>query len=174
MYNFITSQSPTIFYLLLCIFTIIIGFLSYKVGLGVGYLKNSKSLKKIEKEKKIFYKENKGMWDEERKNLIQENVAMKNKLESYRKKISGLGMLNFGGSKKRSDILYSLLLENETLEQILQEQSQKMVIEQRANLDQRLLDIRKRQRLLAEIFNDEKIKGYVNEVLQDNKLKKLK
>ena len=113
------------------------------------------------------------MWDEEKKKLIQENIAVKNKIEGYRKKISGLGMLSFGGSKKRSDILYSLLLENETLEQILQEQSEKIAIEQKSNLNQRLLDIKKRQRLLAEIFNDDKIKDYVNEVLQDNKLKKL-
>ena len=54
MHDFIINQSPIIFYLLLCIFTIIIGFLSYKVGTGVSYLINSKSIKEMEKEKKNF------------------------------------------------------------------------------------------------------------------------
>ena len=173
MYNFIISQSPSIFYLLLLIFAIIIAALSYKFGIFINHYKSSRVIQKMEKEKKFFYKESREIWEQEKQSLLNENTLMKDQLESYRKKISGLGMLSFGGSKKRSDILYSLLMENETLEQILHEQSQKLAVEQRTNLDQRLLDIRKRQRLLGEIFNDNKIKDYVKEVLQENNLKKV-
>ena len=168
MYQFIISQSAFVFYLLLVIFTIVVFLIAYKLG---GFLKNyktTKTINKLEKEKNTFHKQSQQMWEDEKSTLLVVNKKMKEKLDDYRKKISGLGMLNFGGSKKRSDILYSLLMENELLEQILNDQNKKLAVEQKTNLDQRLLDINKRQRLLAEMFDDNKIKDYVQEILNKN------
>ena len=81
-----------------------------------------------------------------------------------------MGILNFGESKKRTDILYSLIMENELLEQIIQDQAEKLTNQHQAHVDQRLLDIKKRQRLLAEIFDNKKIKEYVHEEMEKQHL----
>ena len=105
------------------------------------------------------------MWDEEKKSLLEKNQSLEEinqrngkRLEDYRRKLSGMGIFSFGESKKRTDILYSLIMENELLEQIIQDQAENLTSQHQAHVDQRLLDIKKRQRLLAEIFDDKKIK----------------
>ncbi len=170
MQQLISELPAYAFYTLQVVFTTIIFVVAYKLGIFFGSYKKTKQIQKIKKEKNIFYKENRKIWDDEKNSLGLENKMIKEKLEDYRRKISGLGMLNFRGSKKRSDILYSLLMENEILEQILHDQTQKLAVEQRLNVDQRLLDIKKRQRLLTEIFDDKKIKDYVHEVLENKNL----
>ena len=179
MYQFITSQSAPLFYILFIGFTIIVFLFSYKISAFFLRIQSKKKIKKLEEDKGVFQKENKRLWDQERdewkkKQENYENKLKKNekKIENYRKKIAGLGILNFGGTKKRTDILYSLIMENEMLEQILHEQTEKIAKEQKVNIDQRLLDIQKRQRLLAEIFDDKKIKDYVKEVLEEKKITK--
>ena len=119
------------------------------------------------------------MWDEEKKSLLEKNqnledISKRNekRLEEYRRKLSGMGILNFGESKKRSDILYSLIMENELLEQIIQDQTESLATQHQNHVYQRLLDIKKRQRLLAEIFDDKKIKKYVHEEMEKQNLVK--
>ena len=85
-----------------------------------------------------------------------------------------MGTFSFGESKKRTDILYSLIMENELLEQIIQDQAESLTTQHQVHVDQRLLDIKKRQRLLAEIFDDKKIKEYVHEEMErQNLIKKI-
>ena len=62
--------------------------------------------------------------------------------------------------------MYSLIMENELLEQIIQDQAESLTTQHQAHVDQRLLDIKKRQRLLAEIFDDKKIRDYVHEEME--------
>ena len=119
------------------------------------------------------------MLDEEKKSLLDKNqnledISKRNekRLEEYRRKLSGMGILNFGESKKRSDILYSLIMENELLEQIIQDQTESLATQHQNHVYQRLLDIKKRQRLLAEIFDDKKIKKYVHEEMEKQNLVK--
>ena len=83
-----------------------------------------------------------------------------------------MGIFSFGESKKRTDILYSLIMENELLEQIIQDQAENLTSQHQAHVDQRLLDIKKRQRLLAEIFDDKKIKEYVQGEMERQSLVK--
>ena len=66
--------------------------------------------------------------------------------------------------------MYSLIMENELLEQIIQDQAEKLTNQHQAHVDQRLLDIKKRQRLLAEIFDNKKIKEYVHEEMEKQHL----
>ena len=90
--------------------------------------------RRSKKEKKISnresYKSNKmlkGLLEEEKnkvtsKNdvLSESNLFLVSKLEEYREKLSGVGRIfTSSGNKKRADIIYSLLLKNEALEQLL-------------------------------------------------------
>ena len=174
MYDFIINQHPFVFYALLIIIAIFVFFVSWKLSSFFTRYQSSKKIQNLINEKNIFQKESKKMWDSEKDEYLIENAKLKEeisniqkRLDDYRKKLSGLGVFSFGESKKRADILYSLIMENELLEQILYDQSAKLTEQHKDNLDQRLLDIKKRQRLLAEIFDDKKIKDYVKEVIDD-------
>ena len=151
--------------------------LGWWLGSSFTRKKTKKQFKELEKEKNVFQRENKKMWDEEKKSLLEKNQNLEElhkrnekRLEEYRRKLSGMGILNFGESKKRTDILYSLIMENELLEQIIQDQAEKLTNQHQAHVDQRLLDIKKRQRLLAEIFDNKKIKEYVHEEMEKQHL----
>lgn len=181
MYQFFVDSNPLVFYSFIVLVGIVCMFISWKASNFYLEYKSNKIIKKIDEEKTIFQKETKKMWDGEKSDLLEEVEELKSKavdlnkrLEDYRKKLSGMGMFSFGESKKRSDILYSLIMENELLEQILYDQSKKISEQQKDNLDQRLFDIGKRQRLLAEIFDDKKIKDYVKEVIEEGDLAKTK
>ncbi len=181
MHDFIIKlvENKAVFYS----FFVLVLLVSLRLGWGLGSSftrkKAKKQFKELEKEKNIFQRENKKMWDEDKNSLLQKNQNLEDnskrnekRLEDYRRKLSGMGLLNFGESKKRSDILYSLIMENELLEQIIQDQAENLTTQHQTHVDQRLLDIRKRQRLLAEIFDDKKIKKYVHEEMERQNLMK--
>ena len=149
-------------------------FLGFRMGTFLSSQKHKKEKQALELESHNIHKGLKKILEEEKNQLVAERDELKeknqihsNKLEDYRKKLAGMGMLNFSGNKKRADILYSLLLENEALEQLLSEQGEKLASERQDFLKQRLQDIKKRQRLMAEIFNDDTIKNYVRDILSD-------
>jgi hypothetical protein len=153
---------------------IILFFLGYKIGSVIASRKGERAREALESESYSTSKSLKKLFEDEKNQVIAENTRLKetntlltDKVEEYRKKLAGLGILNFSGNKKRADILYSLLLENEALEQLLSEQGEKLADERKDHLMHRMKDIRKRQRLMAEIFNDDTIKSYVRDVLSD-------
>jgi|APSaa5957512622_1039677.scaffolds.fasta_scaffold44816_1 hypothetical protein len=155
--------------------TVFLLFISYKVGASFATKRWSREKEKLELESHSSHKslkrileDEKSVVDNENKELKDTNDMLNGRIEDYRKKLAGMGLLSFSGSKRRSDILYSLLLENEALEQLISEQSEKLATERGEHLMHRMKDIRKRQRLLAEIFNDDTIKNYVKEVLSDD------
>ena len=181
MHDYITQivENKVIFYSFLVLVLLIFLRLGWGLGSSFTRKRTKKQFKEIEKEKNIFQRENKKMWDEEKKSLLDKNqnledISKRNekRLEEYRRKLSGMGILNFGESKKRSDILYSLIMENELLEQIIQDQTESLATQHQNHVYQRLLDIKKRQRLLAEIFDDKKIKKYVHEEMEKQNLVK--
>ena len=101
--------------------------------------------------------------------LNDSNLFLVSKLEEYREKLSGLGgIFTFSGNKRRADIMYSLLLENEALEQLLSAQGETLTDERKNILIRQLKNTQNRQRLVAEIFNDDVIKNYVLDVLADD------
>ena len=121
MHDYITQivENKVIFYSFLVLVLLIFLRLGWGLGSSFTRKRTKKQFKEIEKEKNIFQRENKKMWDEEKKSLLDKNqnledISKRNekRLEEYRRKLSGMGILNFGESKKRSDILYSLVLEN--------------------------------------------------------------
>ena len=92
------------------------------------------SERRSRKEKKIINRESlnsnkmlKRPLEEERNKVTSENEVLNDsnlflvtKLEEYREKLSGLGgIFTSSVNKKRADMMYSLLLKNEALEQLL-------------------------------------------------------
>ena len=138
--------------------------------------------RRSKKEKKISnrasYNSNKmlkGLLEEEKNKVTSKNedlndlnLFLVSKLEEYREKLSGLGgIFTSSVNKKRADMMYSLLLKNEALEQLLSAQSETLSDERKNILMQQLKNAQNRQRLLTEIFNDGVIKNYVLDVLSD-------
>ena len=151
---------------------VIVSFINWKLGAFFSGMNFKKQSKGLEKDHENVQKGLKRILDDEKSTVEKKYIELKEKieeyeqrLESYRRKISGLGVFSFTGSKKRSDILYSLLLENEALEQLLNQQSARISEQSNQHLKEKLMDIQKRQRLMSEIFNDGKIKDYVREIL---------
>ena len=135
MHEYITQlvANKAIFYSFFVILLLVFLRLGWALGSSFTRKKAKKQLKTLEKEKNIFQRENKKMWDEEKKSLLEKNQSLEEinqrngkRLEDYRRKLSGMGIFSFGESKKRTDILYSLIMENELLEQIIQDQAENL------------------------------------------------
>ena len=99
--------------------------------------------------------------------LNESNLNLVKKLEGYRKKLSRMRLFAFSNNEIRADMMYSLLLENEVLEQLLVEQDVMLTDERKSALLSLVKDTQKRQRLLAIVFNDDVIKNYVKKILSD-------
>jgi hypothetical protein len=176
MYEFFRGLNEVIFYTMGGIVLVFTSIISMQIGAAFTRLKSKKDLSNMGDDTYDTQKKLKKLWDEEvsilkgkNKELDEQVKYLTSKLEDYRMKISGMGLLNFSGDKKRADILYSLLMENEALEQMLQNQSQKMVNDNQDHLTEKLRDTRKRQRLISEVFNDEKFKGYIQDIMNEEK-----
>lgn len=116
----------------------------------------------------------KKIWDEERATLNQDKKLLQNevkilqaRVENYRKKLSGIGIFAYITNKQRSDIIYSLLLENEVLEQLCNVQLKRIAQQNINYLKEQFADIEERQKLMSRIFNDLKIKNYVDDILNE-------
>ncbi len=100
--------------------------------------------------------------------LTEENKALVAKVEDYRKKAAGYGgLFNTGG--KKADAMYALLLENEALEEALQSQNEKLKQGHTDSMKEQLRAAGYRRVLMSQLMNDERINGYVQEILADEK-----
>lgn len=94
--------------------------------------------------------------------------ALEHRVEEYRKKAAGFGGLFSSGSKK-ADAMYALLLENEALEDALHKQNQKLTAERTDAVQESLRNIGYRRVLMSQLLNDNRIKDYVREILEDER-----
>ena len=94
---------------------------------------------------------------------------MTTKIEEYRKKAAGLGGLFSSGGKK-ADAMYALLLENEALEEALYAQNEKLKQERTDSLKEQMRATGYRRVLMSQLLNDNRIKEYVAEILNDEKM----
>jgi hypothetical protein len=130
-----------------------------------------------QKEQELFTAQRgfKNLYEQELAQLKQENEKLADqvktltaKVEDYRKKAAGLGgLFNSGG--KRADAMYALLLENEALEEALYSQNEKLKQERTDALKEQLRSTSYRRVLMSQLLNDEKIKNYVHEIIDDDK-----
>ena len=78
------------------------------------------------------------------------------------------GLFSSGG--KRADAMYALLLENEALEEALYSQNEKLRQERTDSLKDQLRATSYRRVLMSQLMNDERIKAYVAEILDEKAL----
>ena len=115
----------------------------------------------------------KRLYETEISALKTENTTLKThagtleqRVEEYRRKAAGFGGLFSAGSKK-ADAMYALLLENEALEEALHKQNTKLNVERTDAVQESLRNIGYRRVLMSQLLNDNRIKDYVREILED-------
>src|SRR6266705_2623802 len=154
---------------------VLILYLGFRFGKALGSLASSKLI--AQKEQELFTAQRgfKTLYETELTNIKSENeklqqqvTQMTAKVEDYRKKAAGLGGLFSSGGKK-ADAMYALLLENEALEEALYTQNEKLKQERTDALKEQMRNTGYRRVLMSQLLSDERIKGYVAEVLADEK-----
>ena len=115
----------------------------------------------------------KTFWDHEKEKLVKEKEELERKiqfledrLDQYRRKAAGVGMMGLRKSKL-SDMLVTLLLENETLEEKLFLQNLKLKQERDQCLENELRHISYKRILLSEIINQAGVRSEMERVLRD-------
>ena len=170
-----STGNPTVDYALYALVGLVLLFLGYRLGRMIGTITSGKLVAAKEQELFTAQKGFKNLYDQEISNLKSENAKLNEQLkllnervEEYRKKAAGFGGL-FSGSSKRADAMYALLLENEALEEALYAQNEKLKQERTDGLKEQLRATGYRRVLMSQLLNDERIKGYVAEILADEK-----
>jgi chromosome segregation ATPase len=154
---------------------IVLLFLGFQTGQILSGFKLRRHVSQKEQELFTTQKGFKTLYEQElsvlraEKDKLQETVkSMTAKVEEYRKKAAGLGgLFNSGG--KRADAMYALLLENEALEEALYSQNEKLRQERTDSLKEQLRATSYRRVLMSQLLNDERIKDYVAEIINDEK-----
>ena len=147
----------------------------YRVGRLVGASAASRSIAQKEQELFTAQKGFKQLYEQELANTKAQNEQLRLKadqmavkVEEYRKKAAGLGgLFNTGGRK--ADAMYALLLENEALEEALYAQNEKLKQERTDSLKEQMRATGYRRVLMSQLLNDNRIKEYVAEILNDER-----
>ena len=168
-------NNQTMEVLLYTVAGVVVLFVGYRVGDFLGTVRARRLINSREQELFTAQKGFKGLYEQELANLKNDNAKlreelehMKTKVEEYRKKAAGLGGL-FGSGGKKADAMYALLLENEALEEALYSQNEKLKQERTDALKEQMRSASYRRVLMSQLLNDERIKGYVAEILNDDK-----
>ena len=148
----------------------------YRLGRLIGSTSASRAIAAKEQELFTAQKGFKNLYEQEVAAIRAENEELKSKaeqmttkIEEYRKKAAGLGGLFSSGGKK-ADAMYALLLENEALEEALYAQNEKLKQERTDSLREQMRATGYRRVLMSQLLNDNRIKEYVAEILNDEKM----
>ncbi len=170
-----TTHNPTADLILYIIAGILLLYLGYRTGRAMGTLAASKLVAQKEQDLFTTQKGFKTLYEQELKTLkaskrqLEEQVqVLTDRVEEYRKKAAGLGGL-FSSGGKRADAMYALLLENESLEEALYSQNEKLKQERTDALKESLRNTGYRRVLMSQLLNDDRIKGYVAEIIGDDR-----
>ena len=148
----------------------------YRLGRMIGRASASRTIAQKEQELFTAQKGFKNLYEQELAKVQGENQQlrakaeqMELKVEEYRKKAAGLGgLFNSGG--KKADAMYALLLENEALEEALYAQNEKLRQERTDSLKEQMRATGYRRVLMSQLLNDNRIKEYVAEILNDERM----
>ena len=153
----------------------IVLFLGYRLGRLVGSVAASRVVAKKEEELFTTQKGFRTLYEQELNAVKAENAklaeqvqTLTGRVEEYRKKAAGFGGLFSSGGKK-ADAMYALLLENEALEEALYSQNEKLKQERTDALKESMRNTGYRRVLMSQLLNDERIKGYVAEIMAENR-----
>ena len=171
-------QYTTMEIILLCGAGVLLLFAGYRFGRLVATLAAAKAIAAKEQELFTAQKGFKTLYEQELATARAEAAKLKddvatltNRVEEYRKKAAGYGGL-FSSGGKRADAMYALLLENEALEEALYSQNEKLRQERTDSLKDQLRATSYRRVLMSQLMNDERIKAYVAEILDEKALPK--
>lgn len=166
---------PTLEIILYATAGVLIFFFGYRFGRLMGALASQRQLALKERDLFTAQKGFKQLYEQELETLRaansqrEQDVASLNKrVEEYRRKAAGYGGL-FNSGNKRSDAMYALLLENEALEEALYAQNDKMRQERTDSLKEQLRATSYRRVLMSQLLNDDRIKTYVQEIMNEEK-----
>jgi len=148
---------------------------AYRLGRTLGRASMSRTMEQKEQELFTAQRGFKQLYEQELATVKADNAklseqvrTMTEKVEEYRKKAAGLGgLFNSGG--KKADAMYALLLENEALEEALYAQNEKLKQERTDSLREQMRATGYRRVLMSQLLNDNRIKEYVAEILNDEK-----
>ena len=168
-------ENNTLEIILLCAAGVVLLFAGFRVGRLVAGFGAAKAIAAKEQELFTAQKGFKTLYEQElaaaraEAAKLKEDVAtLTQRVEEYRKKAAGYGgLFNSGG--KRADAMYALLLENEALEEALYSQNEKLRQERTDSLKDQLRATSYRRVLMSQLMNDDRIKGYIQEILADEK-----
>jgi len=151
-------------------------FIGFRLGRLVGSVAASRVIAQKEQELFTTQKGFRTLYEQDLNNLKTENArlaeqvqTLTQRVEEYRKKAAGFGGLFTSGGKK-ADAMYALLLENEALEEALYAQNEKLKQERTDSLREQLRATGYRRVLMSQLLNDNRIKEYVTEILNDEKM----
>jgi cell division protein FtsB len=172
-------SNQTLEVVLYCVAAALILFVGYRGGRLFGALRASKEIARKEEELFTAQKGFKSLYEQELATLKQQNAtlteqvkALNTRVEEYRKKAAGFGGL-FSSGNKHADAMYALLLENEALEEALYAQNEKLRQERTDAVKEQLRSTGYRRVLMSQLLNDERIKGYVAEIMAEQTNKHL-
>src|SRR3954463_5322957 len=171
--------NQTLEVVLYCVAAVLILFVGYRIGRLFGALRASKEIARKEEELFTAQKGFKSLYEQELATLKQQNATLAEqakslnaRVEEYRKKAAGFGGL-FSSGNKHADAMYALLLENEALEEALYAQNEKLRQERTDAVKEQLRSTGYRRVLMSQLLNDERIKGYVAEIMAEQTNKHL-
>lgn len=174
MPHFESQTVAYLFYALSALAAVLLLWLGYRLGRWISTLSTRNLIAAKEQELFTAQKGFKTVFEQEVQKLRQDNESLQQRVktlearvEEYRKKAAGLGGL-FSSGGKRADAMYALLLENEALEEALMAQNEKLKQERTDALKEQLRATSYRRVLMSQLLNDDRIKGYVSEVLADD------
>src|SRR5208283_2734293 len=147
--------------------------ISYFVGYRT-YGRKSKARAASEREEMLTIERAlKAFWDNEKEKLEQHIKFLESKLEQYRRKAAGVGMMGLR-KNKLSDMLITLLIENESLEEKLFLQNLKLKQERDEFLENELRGISYKRILLSELMAQSEVRREMEKVINDrSRLKRL-
>jgi hypothetical protein len=154
---------------------VLVLFVGYRLGRFLESLASNRKITLREQELFTTQKGFKTLYEQELTTAKGDAAALKMQVETlsqrvdeYRKKAAGYGGL-FASGGKRADAMYALLLENEALEEALYSQNEKLRQERTDGLKEQLRATSYRRVLMSQLMNDERIKAYVAEILNDER-----
>ena len=167
--------SDTMEVILYSVAGVVLLIVGYRLGRLIGASGANRLIAAKEQELFTAQRGFKTLYDQEVNTIKTENAQLKTKVEQmeikveeYRKKAAGLGGL-FSSSNKKADAMYALLLENEALEEALYAQNEKLRQERTDSLKEQMRATGYRRVLMSQLLNDNRIKDYVAEILNDEK-----
>jgi cell division protein FtsB len=172
--NFDNALVEFMFYAFALFMALLLLYVGYRLGKWTG--NNQAAALIAQKEQELFtaqrgfkqlYESELNKIQSENAQFRQQNEVLTQRVEEYRRKAAGFGGLFSSGGKK-ADAMYALLLENESLEEALQAQNEKLKQERTDALREQMRNTSYRRVLMSQLLSDERIKSYVAEILQDD------